>query len=44
MYDVGIARFSALIVVAPVAVLTRVEGIENDSIHRYRVFTKKCDP
>ena len=41
--DVGFAGFSALIVVAPVTVETRVKGEENDSIHSYRVFTKKCD-
>ena len=31
----GVPGFSVLIVVAPVTVKTRVEGVANDSVHRY---------
>ena len=40
LHHMPVVGFSALIVAAPVAVPTRVEGIENDNIHMYRMFTK----
>ena len=35
LYRNGVAAFLTLIVAAPVAVTTRLEGVENDNISRY---------